>query len=281
MSTSNSLLATIEELPELRPFPTVALRVMAACDDPNADPKEISDIIRCDPSMSIRLLRVANSSAYGFSNEISTIDQAIVLLGFRSARNLVLSVAIADVFAGGEAAREARDNLWAHSLGCAAVARVLASHLGNVSPEEAFLASIVHDIGKLVFYDVVGKDYLAATEDADSCSIVTLETEEFGTDHQQLGQRCADQWSLPIEITDAIACHHMPETAPQGDQLAGLVCVANSLAHSLGLGGSQNDDENPQLAFERSSIAIGNDAIEEICERARQEFETTLKTCSG
>ncbi len=281
MSASNSLLATLEELPKLRPFPTVASRVMAACEDPNADPKDVSAIIQCDPSMAIRLLNVANSPAYGFSSEISTIDQAIVVLGFRSARNLVLSVAAADVFAGGETAKEARAKLWKHSLGCAAVARLLASQVGNVSPEEAFLAAILHDVGKLVFYDVADTDYLDVTQDVDSNSIINVETEAFGTNHQELGQRCADQWGLPLEIADAIAFHHMPEVAAPDDQLAGVICIANSLVLSLGLGGSQNDNEKPELALKRSSIAIGPDAIEEICERGRQEFETILKACSG
>jgi putative nucleotidyltransferase with HDIG domain len=254
---------------------------MAACEDPDADPQEISAIIQCDPSMAIRLLHVANSSAYGFSSEISTIDQAIVVLGFRSARNLVLSVAAAEVFAGGETAKEARANLWEHSLGCAAAARLLAAQVGTVSPEEAFLAAIVHDVGKLIFYDFADADYLVATQNVDSSSIINVETEAFGTNHQELGQRCADQWGLPLEIADVIAFHHIPEAAAPGDQLTGLVCVANSLAHALGLGGSKDPHEDPAVALQRCSITIGSDALEEICQSVRQEFETIRQACSG
>ena len=89
---------SLDELPELRPFPDVANRMLAACDDPDTNPATLCEIMRCDPAVSVRVLRVANSSMYGFPGEICSVDHAIVVLGFKAIRNLALSFSAGDLF---------------------------------------------------------------------------------------------------------------------------------------------------------------------------------------
>ena len=278
MSSSSSLL-DLDDLPEFRPFPTVATRVMAACDDPDSEASEVASIVKCDPAMAMRILSAANSSMYGFASEIVTIEQAIVVMGFRAAKNFVLSIAASAAFLDDSPANKAKCDLWQHSLACAAVARLVAQQVG-VSPDEAFLASVVHDVGKLVFLDVVGEDYCALTSNIDSGRITAVEMDSFGVTHAELGERYACEWGLPGDIIDAIACHHEPESAVSADKLAGVICVANSIAISLGLGCRNEIDECVDDAVGRSPLEVDASMIQGISENARTEYEAICKVCA-
>ena len=130
-----SVSQALDKLPQLRPFPVVASRVLAVCNAEDADVMELAEVMQCDPAMSLRLLQIANSAKYGYCGSIATVEQAIVVLGFRAVRNLALSVSAQAVFNEGKTAGQARQKLWQHSLACAAVARQLAPHFSQISPE--------------------------------------------------------------------------------------------------------------------------------------------------
>ena len=135
----------------LRPFPAVASQILSICEDPNVRPRDLANTIQCDPAVSLQVLRIANSSMYGFAGEIRTVDHAIVVLGFRAVKNLAISAAAAGMFELGEVAKESRQRLWKHSLACASISGRLATRV-DILASEAFLAGIVHDVGKLVFF---------------------------------------------------------------------------------------------------------------------------------
>ncbi len=155
----------LAERPEVRPFPAAVTQLLAACQDANTKAETFVKIIECDPALAVRLLRMANSPLYGVANGVRGIGHAVSILGMRQLKNLALSVAGKAMFSEGSKAAEERQNLWNHSLGCAAVARVLAKSVPTVSPEVAFLAGMFHDVGKLFLYDVVADEYaeMAAT----------------------------------------------------------------------------------------------------------------------
>lgn len=267
----------LDDLPEFRPFPTAATRVMAAFDDPNVEASDIAQIVQCDPAMALRLLSVANSSSFGFSSEIATVDQAIVVMGFRAAKSLIVAVAASAVFDGDS--KNDRNNLWQHSLACAAVSRIVANHVG-VCPNEAFLAAIVHDVGKLVFHDIAKDAYVQATTSSSSSEITAIEQDLFGITHTELGERYASEWGLPCEIADAIACHHAPSMAIGNPQLAGVVCLANSIVRAEGLGSPYHDGENVPEAIERSLFQIDDDTVQHFIENGRTEYEDIRKACA-
>ena len=262
---------------ELRPFPAVASQILTVCDDPHVRPQELSSVIQCDPAVALRLLRVANSSMYGFSGDIRSIEHAIVVLGFRTVRDLAISAAAADMFATGDAAQAERETLWLHSLACASVAGKLAALVG-VPPEEVFLAGIVHDVGKLIFFDVVPEAYIEIDRQGDSRTIVQLEESEFGVNHQCLGQRCAEEWGLPGTIDVAIGFHHEPESATFAEQLVAVICVADSLARVWHLGSHGSEDELT-FALQRTGLPISTDQIEEIQNQAVSDYEALQESC--
>ena len=278
MSASSANAIDLDNLPDFRPFPAVATRVMAAYDDPNFEPSQIAEIIKCDPTISMRMLSVANSPMYGFSNTITTIEQATVVMGFRAAKNLVMSIAASAVFDAEPSTREAAAQLWQHSLGCAAVARRIAKQV-NVCPDEAFLAAVVHDVGKLILLDADQQAYLDATRNVDSSRITDVEMESFGLTHTDLGERYGAACGLPSEIIDAIACHHDPAAAETCGQLAGVICVANSMAISLGLGQQPQETESISAALTRSTFALDQSEIDNISEVAMLDYEALRDAC--
>jgi len=272
----SKLLNDPSSVPELRPFPAVATRVVSACRDPATPLREVASIIECDPAYASKLLRMANSSVYGLTGSIRTVKQALVVLGLRQVRNLALTLAGAELFDSSAGGQKWLTDLWEHSLGCAAVARVLAGLTGRVDPEEAFLAGIFHDTGKLVMSDLLGGDYdecLNVEHDEELCR---LEESRFGTTHAQVGERCGEFWGLPPEVTGAIGMHHQmpqPEDIEQVD-LATCLAAADQLCRCWQIG--PGTDMDPDGQYGRSLIAamhLEPDEVEEICTQSRAVFE--------
>ncbi len=233
MSTSSfsaRLTDVLDDLIRLRTFPATASRLMAACDRPDVNGGELCEIIQIDPCLTVKLLQVANSPLYGFAGEIRSVQHATVVLGLRSLKNLALSMAMGEVFGnGGCESSQIRSELWSHSLGCGSIARTLAAVTGAATPDEAFLAGVVHDVGKLLMIDHEPEQYATVLSTATSDSRVDLEKSAFGIAHTDVGGECGRSWGLPDEIVDVISFHHNPDEADFGGDLVSLTSAANQL----------------------------------------------------
>ena len=256
----------------IRPFPGVVSQLLSAFDDPDADAKTFARIIETDAALSARLLRMANSPIYGFSNVIRSIDHAVTILGIVPLRNLALTFAGATVFSSGQAASEPRDALWNHSLGCATTARLLAKFVSSVNHDEAFLAGIFHDVGKLLFHDVAPKEYAKFVGSASGLPLVELEQEHFDLTHEDVGARLTTAWQLPEQIMVVVGNHHRPENAIAHQDLTALVHIADGLARAGGIGSSANSSINV-LDAAREYFCLEESALEAIQEQALQLFE--------
>jgi len=253
---------------------------MAACQDPDSTSKSIAEIIQCDAGLALRLLRIANSPMYGFANKIRSVDHAVVVLGFRCVRDLGLSMAGADMFVQGETAAPQRKALWQHSLGCATVARLLAEHVPNVQPNEAFLGGIFHDVGKLVLYDLVPDEYIELNDTSNPLSLVDEERQAFGLTHEEVGVRCSEDWRLPPIITHAIGHHHTPESAGRDKPFVSLIHVADLLAKAWQIGSTEEYTVNQDEIPTDSLLSLNANQIETVFQAAPIEFEGTAAACS-
>ena len=261
----------LDELPEIRPFPETAGRIVAACNRGDSTAQELCGIIQCDAAITLKLLKIANSSVYGMSGRVTSLQRAVVVLGFRAVRNLALAAAAEDVFTsdGGTLGQ----TLWKHSLACASVATLLAK-ADRVSAEEAFLAGIVHDAGKLILFDAYGENYLEVAGGLPSEQRIAAERERFGTDHQELGLRCADEWGLPMEVADAISNHHDPLDAEDFRGLVDVITVANGLAQHWGVGGLDAREIDVERMVHQSPLNLKLDDLTELQERSLEGFDT-------
>jgi len=236
MSAAASCLEdALDDLVELRPFPAAASQVIAVSDNPDATAREVIGIIKQDPALSLKVLQVANSPLYGFSGEIRTVDHAAVVLGFRTLRNLAVSMAVGEVFGSGDSmTAKARQDMWTHALSCGSIARTLATAARVANPDESFLGGIVHDVGKLFFFDYQPEHYSRIVTVDPGKNSVTAELETFGIAHPRVGQRCGQNWGLPDEINDVICFHHEPMATDFDGTLVGVVAAANQLSKLWG-----------------------------------------------
>lgn len=270
----NLLLEKLGEAPEPRPFPEVATRLLTEIQLPKTNARRIGEIISCDPATAARVLKLANSSVYAYAGEITTLNRAIVTLGQRTLKNMVLSIAAADVF--GKSGTSSEKLLWGHSVGAAVIARDLATKTKAANPEEAFLAAMVHDIGKLVFYDFVPEEYgTFSNENLNSNKPIEREFELFGTDHQKLGQHCAECWGLPEQVAMVIGVHHTQSDSA----MTQVINVSNSLAKYWRIGGYGCDKLNLESILDVTALELDMNEVADMETEFQQQVDAIQNIC--
>lgn len=221
--------STIQAMDSLPPLPAVALRVIQVAQDPRSSAADLALIVSSDPGMSARILRIANSAAYRRGSEITSVQQALVVLGFVQARNIAVSTAITSAFPPDSLNALFRvEQFWRHALAVALRASELAGERRGVDAPTAFTAGILHDMGRLAMFhaDPAGLDQVVAQVIRGEGGLVELETAVLQYDHAAVGARLAQRWNLPAAIEGAIARHHEPGL--DGGTVAGVVAEADA-----------------------------------------------------
>ena len=276
LQNTTDLVDALDDLMELRPFPAAASRIMSECERADVTANDIADIIRYDPALSMRILQVANSPLYGFSNQIRSVKHAAVVLGLRTVKDVAVSLAVGEVFNKGSAASVTlRRRLWSHSLACGCFAGILATRTEMCDSDEAFLAGILHDVGKLFLFDHL-PDNCSGVFDENTRACVETEREIFGIDHASIGRRSGEHWGLPEDISEAIGFHHQPTAADFAAELVTTVAAANELAHVW----LTQDDAAGEAAvevFDRHGLEISPDDIEGLKNQSTTELNDVLE----
>jgi signal transduction histidine kinase/HD-like signal output (HDOD) protein len=254
------IVQSIDQLPTLSPVAARVLRLSKASDE-GFD--EVIKLIEADPALSAKILSLCRRAATGMGRSISTVRRAAVMLGWEAVQAAVLSVQVYELLQHSPGASEQRDagapgtgfdapGFWKHSIAVAAGAELIAStykHL-KVSPEEAFVAGLVHDLGKLALDWTLPKTYAKVIELAETrrLPLASAERQIIGLDHHQAGKRLAEHWTLPLSLQDAMWLHSQPPAALPPSAagatgaghraLVGIVAVANQLARHSHVGWS-------------------------------------------
>ncbi|MBI1847827.1 MAG: HDOD domain-containing protein, partial [Candidatus Rokubacteria bacterium] len=241
-STPLEELHRLDSIPSL---PAVVTELLQVIDDPMASAMDVAYILREDPPLTARVLRMANSVIYGSRTQIMSVPQAVMRLGMVEIKNLVMSLGVIRALA-----RLGRKldlfGFWQHSLTVAlsseAIARVLPREGHHDDDEGAFAAGLLHDIGRLVldqFYPDAF-DRAVTVMEKESIPLVVAERRELGIDHAEIGGLVAERWGLPDPITSAIAYHHRPDDLPPTMRristvirVAELTCAGHSLGDGL------------------------------------------------
>jgi putative nucleotidyltransferase with HDIG domain len=253
-------LAQLDRLPTLS---AVALRVLQVTTDSQSAAADVVRVVRCDQSLTAKIISLAGSSWSGARGPVTTLDQAIPRLGFRTVRSIVLSVTVFDCFPanGGQTPGAAfdRSEFWKHSLAVACASRRLAairSDLG-VDSADAFVAGLLHDLGKVALSAVFPQAYerLSTQVNQSRGDIADFERSTLGMDHTVAGRRLAERWRLPRELQQVIWLHHLAsETLPAAvtqPALVGIAQLADALAREQRIGYSGNYtfyEGSPRLA---------------------------------
>ena len=218
-------------------LPAVGQRILQLTENEAASADDLREAIQSDPVLVARILRRLNSAYYGLSHKVADVRTAVSLLGFREIRNLALTVFMAKMFeAPGTHGGYRREMLWTHSVAVAACARLVSRVCGRATPEEAYIAGLLHDLG-LILIDQTLRRHFTRVLDALTPATPTcvVENRILSFDHAALGGFVARKWNFPEQIADAITFHHLPMCyAGAHKDLVNVVTVANYLCCRAG-----------------------------------------------
>jgi HD-like signal output (HDOD) protein len=269
--TLNNLIQQIGSLPAL---PSVIVQVNEKVNNPKTSALDLARTILEDQALTARLLRLVNSPFYGFPRRVATVTEAVTILGFHPIRNLLLTASVVDLLVSEEVPEFSPTALWEHSVGTAVAAGLVARYARYEDREEVFVAGLLHDVGKLVLFQFLTKEFIKVLEvaRAEDLSIRASEQRLLGFTHDQVGRLLAERWKLPVRLSEAIGCHHRPDLAQIGKREAAIVHGADVLARALGLG-SGGDDAVPSIEQESwRRLALPGTALEPLMGELDEQY---------
>lgn len=233
----------LSKLKDVKSFPQFVLETMRKLKDPTSSVSDVAKSLSRDEGLVLRVLKLANSSAYGMTRHITNISEAIALLGYKSVGNIVLAASVYSAMDRGLSGYALdRGELWRHSLMVAYAARHLAKRTNSVSTEDAYVGGLLHDIGKIVLNDYVrfGYGIIVKIVEEEHIPFTEAELRVLGFDHAMVGALLTEKWDLPEAYQTVVAYHHRPNELPEDKQeyqpILDVVSVANSVCLMLGIG---------------------------------------------
>lgn len=258
------VLKQVQALPSL---PASAMRVIELTKDPATSVKDLEIVINQDLALAVSVLRQANSAYYGYSRRISSLQEAIIMLGFQVIQGIAISTAVAPLLKtrlvgyGIE-----QEGLWKHSMLTAMAAKRLCQLRKLPYGDIAFTAGLLHDVGKLaisIYVEKVG-DYLLKKVAETKYSFAELEKKVIGYDHARVGGFLARSWNLPDDLITAISFHHSFSDAQNFTELTCVVHVANGLVSKLEVVGGVDSVFNPLQQEALDMLALKESDIESL-----------------
>ena len=268
----------LESISNLPTLPAVMQKLNTAIRDPNANAALIAGIIKDDPAMMARIIKVVNSAAYGLPDPVQSLQQAISILGMTSLNNIALSTAVFSSCAARQKTDFDRNAFWKHCI-CTGIAANILSTRTTATVKKRFqkdtlhLCGLLHDIGKILldeYFHAEFTDILARAAER-QIPVYQAETEVCGTNHAEIGAWLARRWNLSADVVQAIRWHHDPENADvEHVELLRLCHTANHICNVGNLGFSGDVAPSFVLGVWKR-IGLGVKDIREIVAQVQQE----------
>ncbi|HFE38239.1 MAG TPA: HDOD domain-containing protein [Gammaproteobacteria bacterium] len=269
----------VKGVDKLVSLPEVCFMVNDLVNDPNSEFAHIGSVISQDPDLTARLLKLVNSSFYGFDTPIDTVSRAIMLVGLKELQHMVWASSAVETFDNLSPTEANMASFWRHSIFCAVTSRILARECDILHPERMYVAGLLHDIGRLIIYhklpQAAEKIIVAGRADPERDAAST-EREILGYDHAHIGFALCKSWGLPDSLAIAIGFHHAPHEAEEFKLETAILHVANVMAHSLEMGDEEKFKERTNAkAWEL--LDLSDDAIRRTLQEAVLQFLEALE----
>lgn len=268
---ADELIARSNELPSL---PTIYFDLKEAINDPRSTTSTIGRIISNDQGLAARLMRLANSSFYGFPTSVDNIGDAITLIGLQQTRDLALATFVIDAFKDVSLDLISVKDFWKHCIACGICSRLLAMERREHKTEKFFLIGLLHDVGRLLMFVRTPKE---STDMLNRCRETheleyRVEREIFGCDHAELGGRVLKKWQLPQGVCEAVHCHHQPSVAQIAQIETAVVHTADVIVNSLRVGSSGSNAVPPLSAEAWNRLGIKASSLPLIVEELDRQM---------
>lgn len=265
----------VARVPGLPTLPVIVERLNEMMLNPRTTAKEVGRLISSDPALSAKILKIVNSSFYGFPSRITTVTHAIVILGFNTVKSVVLSSTVFDVFKGKGDVAFRREAFWRHSVGTGAACRVIAREVGFSALEDFFIAGLLHDVGKIILDQYLHDDFVRILDVVknEDCLFLEAEREVLGVTHADIGGWLFQNWRLSKGLVQAVAHHHNPALADDAVKITSVIHLGDIVCRALQCG-SGGDDRIPRVspaAWE--ALGLTASQLEAIVRETDQEIE--------
>lgn len=242
--------AAVQRMPA---FPKSVQKILEITRDVDCSAKDLVQVIDKDPVVTIKVLRVVNSAYYSLPKQITSINHAVVYLGFNTIKNLALSIAAIGMLPTSNAAGFDVQQYLLHSLSTAGIAKQLALRLDDADPMDCFIAGLLHDFGKVVFAQFMPAEFQKALEicQCNESSLHLALREVIGTDHAVVGAMLVEKWRFPLELIETIGCQYGPQL--KDTPMIACVFAANQISKKLefGFGGNPYVEQLPLIIAQR------------------------------
>ncbi|MFC1862816.1 HDOD domain-containing protein [Thermodesulfobacteriota bacterium] len=248
------LAQNIEQIPTL---PVISQKIMRVMENEDSTIKDIAKIIENDQSLTLKLLKIANSAFYGSLGKVSSLDNALVKLGMNEVKSIVLGVSIRNFFSDTSDGTFDRERFWRHSIICSQVAKFLGSYFKITNDDSLFLSGLIHDMGKVVLDEYFHEDFLEIIDYVDSTGSTFSEAEKsiIGTTHYQIAAKILKQWEFPDEVIMQVLYHHAPWCDANFEDSSIAIYLSNILTKLAGYSCHPNEKQIDPIEFSGSSEA--------------------------
>lgn len=232
--TADMLLQQLHTMHELPTLPAVANHVNAMLQDINTPAQKLAHVLEKDQAIVPKLLKLVNSAFYGFSRKITSISHAVMLIGYNTVRNAVVSLAVIDSLKlKGKFKGFDITCFWEHAVAVATVSRYLDDQTGGRNKENSFTAGLVHDVGRILMANLYPERFAKVLEtmEKEEITLKAAEAKHFPLQHDAIGGYLALHWNLPAVFRKSIAFHHHPARQAEDNHLTCIVHVADALVH--------------------------------------------------
>ena len=234
-----TLIALVNEVREMPPLPQSIIQILEIVNNDKSSSQELAKVFERDPTLAVNILKLANLPVYGFTSKISTINHAIVCLGLEMVKSIALTSCTHEMLNKEIPAYSLGEGmLWQHAISCATCARIIAQRIGYKDNEEAYIAGLLLDIGKIILSGFAEDEFNQVSERAEKNKIPfnIAEQEVLGFGHPQVGGRIIKKWNLPSALVEAVQHHHQPNNTKTHKTLTNIVHLADAISCMLGIG---------------------------------------------
>ncbi len=253
-------------------------------DDNRTSAMDLAQVLSTDQALTAKLIRISNSAYYGFARRVSTVREAVVMLGFKQVRQVAVGASLITSWNGPSADNDPfnLDLFWGHSVAVAVAGETIAKKTRLARPEDAFTAGILHDIGRLVLRRTMPTEFAQAVGMAQTSGVPLHEAEmlTMGYAHDDVGRALGEKWKFPAHLVEAVRCHHDDRLNPQNDGLSGIVAQADRLALHYGLycGYDRTEPDYVEIPPDLAAAEAACGGIDHVLERAFSFIECASGT---